>query len=59
MPLDPYPRRAFPRIEEYIEEFYCLRQRKRVTRTEAAQLVRHPVTFGTLMLRLGHADGLI
>ena len=30
-----------------------------MTRTEAAQLVRNPVTFGTLMLRLGHADALI
>jgi malate dehydrogenase (oxaloacetate-decarboxylating)(NADP+) len=50
---------AFPRIEEYAEEFYCLRQRKGVTRTEAAQLVRNPVTFGSLMLRLGHADALI
>jgi malate dehydrogenase (oxaloacetate-decarboxylating)(NADP+) len=50
---------TFPRIEEYAEEFYCLRQRKGVTRTEAAQLVRNPTTFGSLMLRLGHADALI
>ena len=50
---------AFAGIEEYIEEFYCLRQRKGVTRTEAAQLVRNPVTFASLMLRLGHADALI
>jgi len=49
----------FPRSEEYAEEFYCLRQRKGVTRTEAAQLVRNPTTFGSLMLRLGHADALI
>ena len=50
---------TFPRIEEYAEEFYCLRQRKGVTRTETAQLVRNPTTFGSLMLRLGDADALI
>jgi malate dehydrogenase (oxaloacetate-decarboxylating)(NADP+) len=50
---------TFARIEEYAEEFYCLRQRKGVTRTEAAQFVRNPVTFGSLMVRLGDADALI
>jgi malate dehydrogenase (oxaloacetate-decarboxylating)(NADP+) len=49
----------FARIEEYVEEFYCLRQRKGVTRTEAAQFVRNPVTLGSLMVRLGDADALI
>jgi len=49
----------FPRLEEYIEEFYSLRQRKGVTRTEAAQLVLNPTTFGSLMVRLGDADALV
>jgi malate dehydrogenase (oxaloacetate-decarboxylating)(NADP+) len=49
----------FPRLEEYTEEFYSLRQRKGVTRTEAAKLVLHPTTFGSLMVRLGDADALI
>jgi malate dehydrogenase (oxaloacetate-decarboxylating)(NADP+) len=49
----------FPRIEEYAEEFYSLRQRKGVTRTEAAQLVLNHTTFGSLMVRLGDADALI
>ena len=49
----------FPRIDEYAEEFYSLRQRKGVTRTEAAQLVLNHTTFGSLMVRLGDADALI
>jgi malate dehydrogenase (oxaloacetate-decarboxylating)(NADP+) len=48
-----------PRLEEYLEEFYNLRQRKGVTRTEAAQLVLNPTTFGSLMVRLGDADALV
>jgi malate dehydrogenase (oxaloacetate-decarboxylating)(NADP+) len=50
---------TFPRLHEYSEEFYSLRQRKGVTRSEAEQLVLNPVTFGSLMVRLGDADGLI
>jgi malate dehydrogenase (oxaloacetate-decarboxylating)(NADP+) len=48
-----------PRLEEYIEEFYNLRQRKGVTRTEARQLTLDPTTFGSLMVRLGDADSLV
>jgi malate dehydrogenase (oxaloacetate-decarboxylating)(NADP+) len=47
------------RKDVFIEEFYSLRQRKGVTRTEAAQTVLNPVTFGSLMVRLGDADALI
>jgi malate dehydrogenase (oxaloacetate-decarboxylating)(NADP+) len=48
-----------PRLEEYTEEFYSLRQRKGVARSEAAQLILNPTTFGSMMVRLGDADGLI
>jgi malate dehydrogenase (oxaloacetate-decarboxylating)(NADP+) len=54
--VDP---RHFPRQAEYVEEFYHLRQRKGVTRNEAEQLVLNPVTFGSLMVRLGDADAVI
>jgi malate dehydrogenase (oxaloacetate-decarboxylating)(NADP+) len=47
------------RREVFTEEFFSLRQRKGVTRTEAAQIILNPVTFGSLMVRLGDADGLI
>ena len=50
---------AFPRLAEYTEEFYSFRQRKGVTRTEAAELILHHTTFGSMMLRLGDADALI
>jgi malate dehydrogenase (oxaloacetate-decarboxylating)(NADP+) len=50
---------TFARREEYIEKFYQLRQRKGITRTEAAQTILNPVTFGAMMVRLGDADGLI
>ncbi|MEO8596642.1 MAG: NADP-dependent malic enzyme [Candidatus Solibacter sp.] len=49
----------FDRLEEYIEEFYSLRQRKGITRTEAEQAMRNPTTFGSMMVRLGDADALI
>src|SRR5207302_1608910 len=49
----------FARIDEYTEEFYSLRQRKGITRTEAAKAVRSPVTFASLMVRLNDADTLI
>jgi malate dehydrogenase (oxaloacetate-decarboxylating)(NADP+) len=49
----------FPRLEEYVEEFYSLRQRKGITRTEAGKAVRNPVTFASLMVRLNDADTLI
>src|ERR1035438_2775144 len=49
----------FARKDIYMEEFYSLRQRKGVTRTEAAKLILNPVTFGSLMVRLGEADALI
>ena len=48
-----------PRLEEYIEEFYSLRSRKGVTRTEARQLAMNPTTFGSLMVRVGDADALV
>jgi malate dehydrogenase (oxaloacetate-decarboxylating)(NADP+) len=49
----------FPRLDEYTEEFFGLRQRKGVTRTEAGQLILNPVTFGSVMVRLNDADALI
>jgi len=52
------PKRS-PKLDVYTEEFYSLRQRKGVARTEAAHLVTNPVTFGSLMVRLGDADALV
>jgi malate dehydrogenase (oxaloacetate-decarboxylating)(NADP+) len=54
--VDP---RGFPRLEEYTEEFYALRRRKGITRTEAGQTILNPTTFGSMMVRLGDADALV
>ena len=54
--VDP---RKFPRLHDYTEEFYSLRQRKGVTRTEAEQLILNHTTFGSMMVRLGDADALV
>jgi malate dehydrogenase (oxaloacetate-decarboxylating)(NADP+) len=54
--VDP---KKFARIEEYTEEFYSLRQRKGITRTEAEKTIRNPTTFGSMMVRLNDADALI
>jgi malate dehydrogenase (oxaloacetate-decarboxylating)(NADP+) len=49
----------YPRLEEYVEELYSLRQRKGVTRNEVAQLILNPIAFGSMMVRLGDADAII
>jgi len=48
-----------PRRATYAEELYQARQRKGITRTEADQLILHPTTFASMMVRLGEADALI
>jgi len=50
-----------PAIEgaRYGEELYRIRQRKGVTRLEAAEMARQPTVFGSLMLRRGEVDALI
>ena len=48
-----------PRLPVYTEEYYSLRQRKGITRTEAEQTILKPTTFGSMMLRLGDADAMI
>jgi malate dehydrogenase (oxaloacetate-decarboxylating)(NADP+) len=49
----------FPRLAEYTEEFYHIRQRKGITRTEAEQLILNRTTFGSMMVRLGDADAVV
>jgi malate dehydrogenase (oxaloacetate-decarboxylating)(NADP+) len=54
--VDP---RKTPKLEEYAEEFYRVRQRKGVTRTEAAQMVKERTRFGAMMVHCGDAEGLV
>jgi malate dehydrogenase (oxaloacetate-decarboxylating)(NADP+) len=51
--------KRFARLEEYTEEFYSLRHRKGITRTEAEQAILNLTTFASMMVRLNDADALI
>ncbi|MBX7223748.1 MAG: NADP-dependent malic enzyme [Blastocatellia bacterium] len=50
---------AFPRLAEYADELYQLRQRKGMSRSTALKALENPNVFGSLMVRLGDADALI
>jgi malate dehydrogenase (oxaloacetate-decarboxylating)(NADP+) len=49
----------FPRLEEYAERLERLRRRRGMTREDARRDVVHRNIFGSLMLEMGDADGLI
>ncbi|GHU76795.1 phosphotransacetylase [Clostridia bacterium] len=43
----------------YADTLYELRKAKGMTAEQAAALARDPLYFGTLMIKLGHADGMV
>jgi malate dehydrogenase (oxaloacetate-decarboxylating)(NADP+) len=45
-----------PHLEAYVEEYYHLRQRRGVTRSEAREQMLNPNYFGAMMVRKGDAD---
>lgn len=48
------------KIEEYIEEFYRIRQRKGITKREARKLLTTRRNyFGSMMVHIGDADGMV
>jgi malate dehydrogenase (oxaloacetate-decarboxylating)(NADP+) len=47
------------RFDAYVEEFYRLRQRKGVMLAEAEQMMLDTYYFAAMMVRQGHADGLV
>lgn len=49
----------FPRREEYIESLYNLRKSKGLTREAAEHLLRNPLYFGAMMVKMGDADGMV
>lgn len=49
----------FERLEEYIQTYCELRQRKGITRKVAAKHVLDPNVFGPLMVKLGDADAFV
>lgn len=48
-----------PRLNEYTELLYNLRKEKGLTREEADKMALTANYFGTLMIKAGHADGMV
>lgn len=48
-----------PKIECYINEFYEMRKSKGITLEKAQKIVRDPLYFGTMMVKMGDADGMV
>ena len=48
-----------PKAAEYAQALYVLRKAKGVTLEEATKLVRDPMYFGVMMVKVGDADGLV
>ncbi len=47
-----------PRLKEYTDLLFKLRQAKGMTEEEAAKTAKIPTFFATLMVKSGHADGM-
>lgn len=47
------------KLTKYIEAFYELRKTKGVTMEKADKIVRDPLYFGTMMVKLDDADGMV
>jgi len=52
--------KSFAKMDEYIEKYYELRQRKGVTKAAAKlTLQNEPNYFGAMMVKIGDADGMV
>lgn len=47
------------KLNTYIEAFYELRKSKGMTLSKAELIVRDPLYFGTMMVKVGDADGMV
>ena len=47
------------KLNEYIEAFYELRKNKGMTMGKAEKIVKDPLYFGTMMVKLDDADGMV
>ena len=50
---------AHPRLEEYVQEYYRLRQRKGVSLAAAREQMNHRSILSSMMVRMGDADALV
>ena len=49
----------FPGMSEYANELFRLRQRKGCTLEDAYNMLKDPIGFGSMMVRVGDADGMV
>ncbi len=45
--------------QQFVKEYFTLRQSKGITEKEAKKTMLNPVYFGTMMVKLGLADGMV
>ena len=50
---------SYPKLDQYAEEYFKLRQRKGITKSEACTIIKKPNYFGAMMVRMHDADGMI
>lgn len=48
-----------PKLKEYADTFYALRKSKGVTEEQAAEIVKDSIYYGTMMVKLKDADGMV
>lgn len=48
-----------PKLASYAEKFYELRKKKGVTLEQATEIVKDSIYYGTMMVKLGDADGMV
>ncbi len=58
-PVEIVDPKTFPQREQFVEEYFRLRQRKGVTRSYAERTMLQRFYFSMMMVRLGYADGVI
>lgn len=47
------------KMEEYSDFFYELRKTKGITPEKAREIMKNELYYGTMMVKLGHADGMV
>lgn len=47
------------KFEDYAEKFYELRKAKGMTPEKAKEIMKDPIYFGTMMVKVGDADGIV
>ncbi|MDL2266691.1 phosphate acetyltransferase [Desulfovibrio sp. OttesenSCG-928-G15] len=48
-----------PRFDEYVKTYYELRKKKGISMEQARDILNDPTYFGTMMVHMGDADGMV